>query len=287
MGQRDSGDHMSDGIGWWDGYQVEGDFIDGLGAGGLGPDYPGPAADDFDDRLMLGSPETEAPFWHQQELDDSCAVVAQEEILREFGQPVTELGLAAEADSHGWYSPGQGTGLSEVGNLLEAHGVPTERTSGASLADLVALSGQDVPVIVAVDSAELWAGADEAAGLVDPMSVVGADGSDHAVVITGFDLTDPGSPEVIVNDSGRPDGAALHVPVDSFERAWAASDNFMVHPDVDGPQTPVPAAAGASPDRLGTSWTVDGESEAGNPVEWSTSYNAYFDEKTGEQVEPK
>ncbi|WP_298798347.1 hypothetical protein [uncultured Pseudonocardia sp.] len=38
---------------------------------------------------------------------------------------------------------------------------------------------------------------------------------------------------------------------------------------------------------FGTSWTVDGTSEAGNPVEWSTTTNAYHDEKTGEQVEPK
>lgn len=39
--------------------------------------------------------------------------------------------------------------------------------------------------------------------------------------------------------------------------------------------------------RFGTSWTVDGTTESGNAVEWSTSYNGYFDQKTGEQVEPK
>ncbi|MGE0170975.1 hypothetical protein [Nocardioides sp.] len=38
---------------------------------------------------------------------------------------------------------------------------------------------------------------------------------------------------------------------------------------------------------FGTSWTVEGTSEAGNPVEWSTTTNAYHDEKTWEEVEPK
>ncbi len=39
--------------------------------------------------------------------------------------------------------------------------------------------------------------------------------------------------------------------------------------------------------RFGTSWTVDGTTESGNPVEWSTSYNGYYDEVTSEEVEPK
>ena len=37
---------------------------------------------------------------------------------------------------------------------------------------------------------------------------------------------------------------------------------------------------------FGTSWTVPGESEEGNPVEWSTSDDGYYDEVTGEEVEP-
>jgi hypothetical protein len=31
---------------------------------------------------------------------------------------------------------------------------------------------------------------------------------------------------------------------------------------------------------------VPGESDAGNPVEYSTSCGGYFDERTGEQLEP-
>jgi hypothetical protein len=37
---------------------------------------------------------------------------------------------------------------------------------------------------------------------------------------------------------------------------------------------------------LGYSYTVEGTSESGNDVAWSTSDNTYYDEKTWEPVEP-
>ncbi|GGM69944.1 hypothetical protein ACFFX1_07510 [Dactylosporangium sucinum] len=38
---------------------------------------------------------------------------------------------------------------------------------------------------------------------------------------------------------------------------------------------------------LGTALDVDGQTEDGNPVAWSTSYNEYYDTVTGGTVEPK
>ena len=61
----------------------------------------------------------------QQGYDDTCAIRSQELILRDFGIPVTEDTLRQQAMDKGWYSPGSGTYLENVGNLLEMYGVET------------------------------------------------------------------------------------------------------------------------------------------------------------------
>lgn len=252
---------------------------------------------------VIGDPDGDVRFWHGQEAPNSCAVAAQEDVLEAItGHPVAESQLASEAAAHGWYDPAQGTPLSHVGDLLEAHGVATARADGASLHDLMTLADRDVPVIVSVDSSELWAaGAGHAAALTDAPVIVGG-GADHVVVVTGFDLSDPGHPEIVLNDSGRPDGAGIRVDLDRFEDAWADSGHYLVYPtgepstpgataatDVEVADSGLAAHVGADPVEpvVGTSWTVPGQTESGHDVGWSTTTNEYYDTMTNEPVEPK
>jgi hypothetical protein len=79
---------------------------------------------------------------------------------------------------------------------------------------------------------------------------------------------------VVLNDSGTPDGAGERVPLAIFEQAWEDSGHLMV-------TAAQPAAS------LGTTYTVDGTTDAGNAVEWSTSSNAYYDQRTGSEVTPR
>ena len=244
---------------------------------------------------LIGDPADDVRFWHQQEAPNSCAVAAQEGVLEQVtGVPFTESHLATEAEALGWYRPAEGTPLSHVGDLLDAHGVHTSR-GAVSLDQLVELAHRDVPVIVSVDSAELWSGVVPDASLDQAPYLVGG-GANHVVVVTGFDFTDPAHPMVVLNDSGIPNGGGVRVDLGHFVDAWADSGNYAVFPDG---AAPLPPPAGAESDLVaavsapswepvvGISWTVEGSTESGNPVEYSTSYGGHYDQKTGEEVTPK
>ena len=178
---------------------------------------------------VLGDPGQDAQYWHLQEAPNSCAVAAQEFVLEDLtGIPFTESQLADQASANGWYDPAYGTPTDDVGNLLEAHGIPTAREEG-DIEQLTELVAQDRPVIVAVDSSEIWEGADETE--LGDLPFVPGGGADHAVVVTGMDFTDPDNPEVILNDSGHPDGAGMRVSLEDFTAAWEDSGNYMVYPD--------------------------------------------------------
>lgn len=202
-------------------------FPDDQGSPGPGDDTaPAP-----DEPKVIGDPAGDRRHWHKQRDPYSCAVAAQEDVMEAAtGRSVAEAQLAAEAVAHGWYDPTSGTPVTHLGDLLDAHGIPTVRGDSATMADLVTLAGHDVPVLVVVDSSQLWAaGAGLGAALADAPVIVGG-GADHVVVVTGFDVSDPAHPAVVLNDSGRPDGAALRVDLDRFEDAWAQSDHYLVYP---------------------------------------------------------
>lgn len=239
----------------------------------------------------------DAGFWHEQQGRYSCAVAAQEDVLEQVtGLDFEESQLAGEAAAQGWYDPGAGTPMDHVGDLIEAHGLHTVRGE-ATLEQLESLVEQDVPVIVPVDSEQLWAAAGGGGAMAEAPVVVGG-GANHVVVVTGFDLSDPRHPQVVLNDSGRSDGGGLHVDLDRFQQAWADAGNYVVYPDgtastpqtwpADG-ETDLAAGVGATPyePMVGTSWTVEGTTEDGHPVEYSTSYSGYYDEVTGEKVVEK
>jgi hypothetical protein len=166
----------------------------------------------------VGNPKHDAQFWHEQQNDDTCAVVAQEGIIQKHtGQDLGENTLQQEAIENGWYRPGEGTRWSDVGNLLESHDVPTNRWSGADMNTLCGELEQGRDVIAGVDVGYLWR---------DP----GAIGEGHAVWVTGLETDQGGNTTgVFLNDSGNPEiGGGGKVSAEVFKRAWNEAGSPMV-----------------------------------------------------------
>ena len=87
--------------------------------------------------------------------------------------------------------------------------------------ELMAELAQGHKVIVGVDSGEAWR--------TDfPLEDFFGQSADHAIWVTGVDMTDPGHPKVIVNDSGDPSGAGKAYDLALFKDAWQDSGFFYV-----------------------------------------------------------
>lgn len=206
---------------------------------------------------LIGDPASAMDDWHQQEAPDTCAIVSQEFVLEELtGQEFTEAELVSEATEQGWYVPGGGTPMADVGRVLEAHGVSVERYEGASLEDLQAAVASGQGVIVGVDAQELWTPGGDILNddLVGDVPGIPGQDANHAVSVIGFDVSDPEHPMVILNDPGHPEGRGLMMPAEEFVGAWNDSGNFMVVAEAKGsgfaPSAAQPMFAGY--------WNADG-----------------------------
>jgi len=162
---------------------------------------------------------------------DTCAIRSQEIVLRDFGIDVDEETLIEEAVENGWYCE-NGTKDSDVGRLLELHGVQVTRYVDAGINDLVDQLEAGKKVIVGVDAGELW----------DPDGEYFEDfffgeNADHALIVSGVDASDPDNVKVIVTDPGTGEVAKAY-PLEQFMDAWEDADNCMVvtnepSPDLD------------------------------------------------------
>lgn len=162
--------------------------------------------------------------WELQDTPFTCAVVSQQMILREFGMDVSESELVYNATANGWLTEG-GTSIYDMGNLLEAHGVPTHTNFIGDLDSLVWELSHGHKVIAAVDSGELWGTDFPFSDFFDPS------GADHAIVVSGVNLSDPENPMVVINDPGHPDGAGREYPLHDFLDAWEDSGRSYVATD--------------------------------------------------------
>ena len=185
------------------------------------------------DGIVVGDPGHDMDCWHPQNRPDDCAVVAQQSILESLtGKHSSEDGLCREALADGCYYPGGGTPADHVGHVLEKHGIPVEHHFGGTLSDLNDKLSHGEKVIVAVNSEEVWM-PDKGSILSQTLSqYTGIPGqkADHAVGETGivYPPSDPLHPQVVLNDSGTSNGRGMMVPLEQFEKAWAASDHYMV-----------------------------------------------------------
>lgn len=161
----------------------------------------------------------------QQQYPDTCAIKSQQIILESHDIDVSEDELVMESIEKGWYTPGEGgTKPTDVGNLLEDHGLTVNRYEHATIDDIAAELAKGHQVIVGVDSGELWEpGRYES--LEDFLHISGAD---HALIVSGIQINPlTAEREVVLTDPGT--GEIAHTySVEQFEDAWDDSDNFMV-----------------------------------------------------------
>jgi hypothetical protein len=175
---------------------------------------------------MFGTPESDAQlFPGKQGYADTCAIRCQEFIIRQYtGLNLPEKFYVDEAKAHGWYHPGSGTTMPDVGSLLEYHNIPVNRFQDANIYNLTAELSKGHKVIVGVHADDLWSN-----NWVwrDIRQAMGFSSADHAVVVTGIDTHDPDHLGVIVSDPG--DGrVAATFPIEQFLPAWRESHFFMV-----------------------------------------------------------
>ncbi len=171
----------------------------------------------------------------------SCAVHSQYHVLKDYGFNGSVDDLIQEATDRGWYDPESGTPLEHVGKLLELHGVDCNMYVNATEQNLVSELAQGKRVIVSVDSDELWGKEGPFSKILDTL---GLDfGGDHALVVSGYDCSDPKNPTVILTDSGTGQAAAPY-PYKNFAKAWEDGNCTMIVPE----QSPVEYAASRSGD---------------------------------------
>ena len=159
-----------------------------------------------------------------QTYQDTCAVKSQQLILKSNGINISEDSLREEAIRNDWYTPGYGTPMQDVGNLLESHGMEVHRYVNASLSDIADELAQEHQIIVGVDSGELWnPGPDETFE-----DIIYGEQADHALLVSGI-VVDPFTSEesVLLTDPGTGD-VCMEYPADQFEDAWDDSGDFMV-----------------------------------------------------------
>lgn len=194
--------------------------------------------------IFIGTPDAQLDDWQMQQLPDTCAVVSEMSIINQFGFDLSQDDAAFTSASHGWYKPGWGTSAADIGNMMDLYNIPNHQVMNATVADLAHELQQGHGVIVSVRSGDLWEDGPLAELLHFLTRSVGLDNStdspaDHAVVVTGIDVSDPSTPMVILNDSGTPNGAGAAYPLDKFVDAWENSDFYYTATDIPLPNTDV------------------------------------------------
>jgi hypothetical protein len=176
----------------------------------------------YENTIEYGDPLTDADYWREQDGAASCAVVAQISIYESLtGEYIPEADASDYAAEQGWFDPATGTFSEDTGNILEDLGIDTYRSYDNSFADLAdALEAGDKP-IVALDANEIWNPEYDRSG-----NSLEQENAGHAVWVTGINYESDGSIDVILNDSGIPNGSASVVDYEDFMNAWSDYDSF-------------------------------------------------------------
>ncbi len=182
-----------------------------------------------DSNAVLGDPAEDMAQWHMQAHDDTCAIVSQEFILDSvLDHDFSEQELVDLAIENGWYTPGGGTTLPNMGRVMEHFNLEVDYKENCSLEDLSDKLENDEKIIVALDSDEIMnpgMGEDE---ILASFYGIPGQGANHAVQVIGIDNTDTDNPQVIINDPGTPNGKGVMVSSTDFLGAWEDSNNYMV-----------------------------------------------------------
>lgn len=177
----------------------------------------------FDDPIEYGDPLTDANYWRQQQGKYSCAVVAQISIYESLtGQYISEDAACNYAQQQGWFDPNSGTPLDDTGKILDALGIKTYQQNNASLSSLESPLAAKDKLIVGLDGNEIWHPQHD--GFGNPIEQADAG---HAVWVTGIDYEPNGAIDIIINDSGIPNGRASVVAYSDFMNAWQGYGCFV------------------------------------------------------------
>jgi hypothetical protein len=172
---------------------------------------------------IYGTPPNTDPSSILQHYNDTCAIRSQEIVLRDFGINIPEQQLRYEATQHGWYQPGGGTPMPDVGKLMESHGVAVNRFTDANIFNISNELAQGHRVIVGVDSSELH----DRGFSQRFLDYIGMEHPDHALIVSSIDTTDPKDVKVVLTDPGTGEVAAQY-SMDQFIDAWKDSGCYMV-----------------------------------------------------------
>lgn len=169
--------------------------------------------------LIIGQPE-DVENWHVQAEPMSCTVSTQELVAEQLlDQELSESEMIDHARRKGWYDPVEGASKADTGKLLEEMGFEVQRENDMEFTDLLEALASGEKVICAVDMLTL--NCPEAAGLPGRRA-------NHVVQLVAVDLSDPENPQVILNDTGVPNGQGIRHDLDTFMQAWKTSRNFAV-----------------------------------------------------------
>lgn len=185
-----------------------------------GADLQSSEFQDFDEWYydMHGTPVEDAMTWQMQSTDFTCGIVSAEMIMKMNGIEISEAQLVFEATSAGLLSD-NGMSLEGIQEILESHGVDSTIQNG-SIESLIGELDRGNKIIVPLDSGEIW-------GTDVPYEDMMNQQADHAVVVTGINISDP-DPFVVLNDPGQPNGQSFTLSLDEFKDAWNDSGNFYL-----------------------------------------------------------
>ena len=168
--------------------------------------------------------------------DHSCALRAQQIILRDYGIDIPFEDLEQIAKNAGYYSD-SGTYQHDMGKVLEMAGVGMHQIEGGTVYDLTNELAQGHRIIVSVDADELWYNdkfKDKISNWISDR--FGTQAGNHALIVAGVEVNpdNPNDVKVVLTDSGAGD-LRVEYPLDQFMDAWQDSNYFMVATDVPAP----------------------------------------------------
>ncbi|MBW0017570.1 MAG: C39 family peptidase [Mycobacterium sp.] len=196
------------------------------GAAHAAPQSPAPNA--TQGSTLYGNPTEAAQWWRHQHLEDCGPMSAADVVGQMTGSEPSETAIwAASATMRstvhsGPISIGMGISPEDLPKLLAHYNVKATLTDSKTQSQTGLATGltaleqylaQGHAVIAGVNAETIW---NMSGDTTDP---------DHAVVVTGID-TQAGV--VHLNDSGIDTGRDEQVPLATFEKAWATSNNMLV-----------------------------------------------------------
>ena len=171
---------------------------------------------------MYGNPGAAAPYWRYQHQED-CGLMAVADVVgqltgREPSQMGIELrGVFTRSEVHrGGIYRFDGTSPEDLVVLMGKYGVTSQLTTGNTMPALEQDLAGGHKVIAAVNAETIWNYPPGKGNRTD---------ADHAVVVTGVDTR---AGIVHLNDSGTPNGRDEQLPMATFTRAWATSNNLLI-----------------------------------------------------------